>query len=341
MPLFSRVVLSLVGSLAYFGATVADAAGVAEIGVVFPRINETYALTDWFPVVFAVQNTQLAENLAFSIYTLVRTGPNLDGGLAGGETIRHLKDVNYTSDPYLVYTYLKIVDEGSYQLFATIILPPSYGLCFSYKVKAGDSCDAIAAEYTLTIDQIKNLNKKTWGWSGCQPLYAEAIICLSTGTPPFPAPIPNVVCGPQKAGSTPPPAGSNIADLNSCPLNACCNIWGQCNVTKDFCVDTNTGPPGTAKPNTYNCISNCCLDVIQRDGNGAMKVAYFQSYEISRKCLYQDALQINISKYTHIHFGFSTLISSYEVQVGDTLSSYQFNEFKHIKNTKKILFFGG
>ncbi|KAF3158722.1 hypothetical protein TWF106_005021 [Orbilia oligospora] len=121
MPLISPVVLSLVGSLAYFGATVADAAGVAEIGVVFPRINETYALTDWFPVVFAVQNTQLAENLAFSIYTLVRTGPNLDGGLAGGETIRHLKDVNYTSDPYLVYTYLKIVDEGPYQLFATVI----------------------------------------------------------------------------------------------------------------------------------------------------------------------------------------------------------------------------
>ncbi|KAF3158723.1 hypothetical protein TWF788_004529 [Orbilia oligospora] len=219
--------------------------------------------------------------------------------------------------------------------------PKSDGSCFSYKVKAGDSCDAIAAEYTLTIDQIKNLNKKTWGWSGCQPLYAGTIICLSTGTPPFPAPIPNAVCGPQKPGSTPPPAGSNIADLNPCPLNACCNIWGQCGVTKDFCVDTNTGPPGTAKPGTYGCISNCGLDVIQGDGNGAMRVAYFQGYGMSRKCLYQDALQIDTSKYTHIHFGFGTLTSSYEVQVGDALSSYQFGEFKRIKNAKRILSFGG
>ncbi|RYO77550.1 hypothetical protein DL766_010122 [Monosporascus sp. MC13-8B] len=166
-------------------------------------------------------------------------------------------------------------------------------------------------------------------------------MCLSKGKPPFPAPIANAVCGPQKPGSKPPTDGSNIADLNPCPLNACCSIWGQCGVTKDFCVNTNTGPPGTAKPGTYGCISNCGVDVIKGTGTGAIKLAYFQGYGINRKCLYQDALQIDTSKYTHLHFGFGTLTPSYEVQVGDTLSSYQFGEFKRIRNAKRILSFGG
>ena len=166
-------------------------------------------------------------------------------------------------------------------------------------------------------------------------------MCLSTGKPPFPAPIANAVCGPQKPGSKPPTDGSNIADLNPCPLNACCNIWGQCGVTKDFCIDTNTGPPGTAKPGTYGCISNCGLDVVKGTGTGSIKIAYFQGYGMNRQCLYQDALQIDTSKYTHLHFGFGTLTPSYEVLVGDMLSSYQFGEFKRIKSAKRVLSFGG
>ncbi|KAK6356033.1 hypothetical protein TWF718_000407 [Orbilia javanica] len=219
--------------------------------------------------------------------------------------------------------------------------PKSDGSCFPYKIRPNDSCGGLGARYGLKIEQIKSFNKNTWGWSGCNPLFVGTIICLSTGRPPFPAPIPNAVCGPQKPGSTPPPAGTNIAYLNPCPLNACCNIWGQCGVTKDFCVDTNTGAPGTARPGTYGCISNCGVDIIQGTGTGAMKVGYFQGYGMSRKCLHQDALQIDTSKYTHIHFGFGTLTPSYEVRVGDKVSSNQFNQFKRLKNVKKILSFGG
>jgi hypothetical protein len=47
---------------------------------------------------------------------------------------------------------------------------------------------------------------------------------LSKGTPPFPVEIPNAVCGPQKPGTNPLMDGSDIADLNPCLLNACCNI---------------------------------------------------------------------------------------------------------------------
>lgn len=220
--------------------------------------------------------------------------------------------------------------------------PNPDGSCRSYQVKADDNCDNLAAEYSLTKKDLEDFNKNTWGWNSCKEvLFLDTVMCLSKGTPPFPAPIANAVCGPQKPGSKPPTDDSDISKLNPCPLNACCNIWGQCGITKDFCIDTNTGAPGTAKPGTYGCISNCGLDVVKGDGNGAIKIGYFEGYGMSRECLFQDASQIDTSQYTHIHFGFGTLTTSYEVEVGDALSTYQFGEFKRISGAKRILSFGG
>ncbi|KAL4947832.1 hypothetical protein BDW69DRAFT_177628 [Aspergillus filifer] len=68
--------------------------------------------------------------------------------------------------------------------------------------------------------------------------------------------------------------------MNPCPLNACCNIWGQCGITKDFCIDTNIGAPGTD-----GCISNCGMDIKQGDGTGAITIGYYQGYCLSRDCL--------------------------------------------------------
>ncbi|RHZ56572.1 uncharacterized protein CDV56_100433 [Aspergillus thermomutatus] len=192
--------------------------------------------------------------------------------------------------------------------------PNEDGSCYTYQVKEDDNCDNLAAEYSLTRDALEDFNKNTWGWNGCQLLYKDTIMCLSKGTPPFPAPIANAVCGPQKPGSQPPTDGSDIAEMNPCPLNACCNIWGQCGITKDFCVDTNTGAPGTAEPGTYGCISNCGMDVVKGDGTGAIKIAYYEGYCLSRECLFQDASQIDTSAYTHVHFGFGTLTADYDVE---------------------------
>ncbi|KAK4032856.1 killer toxin subunits alpha/beta [Parachaetomium inaequale] len=215
------------------------------------------------------------------------------------------------------------------------------GSCFAYKVRSNDNCADLAAQYSLTVTDIESFNKNTWGWNGCQLLFIDAVICLSQGTPPFPAPISNAVCGPQKPGSKPPTDGSNIANLNPCPLNACCNIWGQCGITQDFCIDTNTGAPGTAKPGTYGCISNCGMGIIPGDGNGSIKIAYFEGFGLDRDCLFQLPSQIDTSKYSHIHFAFATLTPTYEVSVGNVFSSYQFRKFKEISGPKRILSFGG
>jgi GH18 family chitinase len=216
----------------------------------------------------------------------------------------------------------------------------SDGSCHTYQVKTDDNCDNLAAEYSLTKKDIEGFNEKTWGWNGCKLLFVGTNMCLSKGTPPFPAPIANALCGPQKPGSKPPSDDTDIAELNPCPLNACCNIWGQCGITKDFCVDTNTGAPGTAKPGTFGCISNCGTDIVKGSGGG-YKIGYFEGYGMNRECLFQDASQIDTSQYTHLHFAFGTLTSDFEVEVGDALSSYNFGEFRRINGAKRVLSFGG
>lgn len=81
-------------------------------------------------------------------------------------------------------------------------------------------------------------------------------------------------------------------------------------VTAEFCVDTSTGNPGTAKPGTNGCISNCGTSIVLGDRPATFrKVGYFEGYGLKRECLYQDAIQIDGSQFTHLHFAFATLLA--------------------------------
>lgn len=135
--------------------------------------------------------------------------------------------------------------------------PGKDGSCSVYTIKADDGCATIAASHGLTVAKIEEFNKKTWGWNGCKVLYQNAQICLSTGTPPFPVSVSNALCGPQVPGTKKPTSGSSDdwAKLNPCPLNVCCNVWGQCGTTDDFCVISKsaTGAPGTSAPGKNGC----------------------------------------------------------------------------------------
>jgi GH18 family chitinase len=82
-------------------------------------------------------------------------------------------------------------------------------------------------------------------------------------------------------------------------------------------------------------------DIVRGSGTGAISIGYYEGYNSGRKCLFQDALQIDTSKFTHIHFGFGTLTPSFDVETGDIRSTYNFGEFKKIKGAKRILSFGG
>lgn len=220
--------------------------------------------------------------------------------------------------------------------------PNSDGSCATYTTIAGDSCYAIAAVHSLTTTSLENFNKNTWGWNGCNNLWVGVIMCLSTGTPPMPAAVANAVCGPQVPGTAKPPAGTDLSTLNPCLLNACCDVWGQCGTTAEFCTNTSTGAPGTAQAGTNGCISNCGTNIVFSAPPATfMRVAYFEGYSLSRPCLNMDIQQLDTGKYTHVHFAFATLTSDYQVVIGDNLATFEFQEFVALRGPKRILSFGG
>jgi len=177
---------------------------------------------------------------------------------------------------------------------------------------------------------------------GCSDLQAGELICLSTGTPPMPAPIANAVCGPQKPGTSAPAAGTDLASLNPCPLNACCDIWGQCGTTPEFCTITEspTGAPGTAAVGTNGCISNCGTDIVVGSAPSEyMKVGFFEAFNTGRPCLNQPIYSMDLSSYTHIHLSFAAVTTSFALDVSAIQS--QFDWFVEMSGFKKVLSIGG
>ncbi|KXX75401.1 Killer toxin subunits alpha/beta [Madurella mycetomatis] len=214
--------------------------------------------------------------------------------------------------------------------------PNPDGSCASYTVQSGDWCAKIAAGNAISISDLEDWNEDTWGWLTCNNLQVGTNICISTGTPPMPAPVANAECGPTVPGTTMPGSGVSLADLNPCPLNSCCNFWGHCGTTAEFCT-----PAGDGVPVTQGCISNCGTDIISSPPPAQFKrLAYFAGFNPNRKCLKMDISQIDESKYTHIHFAFIDLTHSYQIDTSST--QYQWERFRDLETSmKKIVSFGG
>ncbi|KAL1966730.1 hypothetical protein VTN77DRAFT_3927 [Rasamsonia byssochlamydoides] len=219
--------------------------------------------------------------------------------------------------------------------------PYSNGTCYTYTVQSGDTCSAIAATYQMEVSVIENSNNNTWGWMGCSDLLVGMNICLSSGNPPYPANVPNAVCGPQVNNTVFPANYTEWADLNPCPLNACCDIWGQCGITSDFCTPSSsaTGAPGTAAAGSNGCISNCGTEIVASAPPASFaRMGYFESFNNERPCLYMSPSDIP-SYYTHVHFAFANITSDYDVSVDGAADMFQ--EFLQTEGFDRILSFGG
>ncbi|KAL8393756.1 hypothetical protein RB595_003486 [Gaeumannomyces hyphopodioides] len=217
------------------------------------------------------------------------------------------------------------------------------GTCFVYETVQGDFCNSIAVRHGLTTDELMEMNKKTWGWAGCSPLGLGVRMCLSPGRAPMPAPIRNAVCGPQVPGTQHPGDGLSLASLNPCPLKSCCNIWGQCGTTSEFCTEyeSPTGAPGTSAPGTSGCIFNCGTHIVQSTPRQEkINIAYFESWNENRNCLKMNVDQIDTTKYSHIHFAFADITPN-DFRVDVSKIQAQFELFKAMTGVKKIISFGG
>lgn len=171
------------------------------------------------------------------------------------------------------------------------------GTCATHLVVSGDTCSYLAASNGITVGDIEEFNKgTTWGWYGCDRLLASMYICLSTGDPPLPFPISNTQCGPTKPETQKPGPGVKLKDLNPCPLNACCNVWGQCGITSDFCTvkESSSGNPGTSGLQN-GCVSSCGMDIISSSKPPASfgRIGYYESWNFGGPCLHQFADNAN------------------------------------------------
>ncbi|KAJ5710402.1 glycoside hydrolase [Penicillium malachiteum] len=258
-----------------------------------------------------------------------------------GNTLDELETYNPStcSSPLKISQYICCTD-GSLPDYAPS--PDADGDCYSYTVQEGDTCSALAATYTITVDDIESYNNDTWGWMGNDDLLANENICLSSGWPPMPATISNAVCGPQVNGTVSVTHRADLSTLNECPLNACCDIWGQCGITADFCTATNstTGAPGTAANGTNGCISNCGTEIISSDEPAEFfKIGYFEGFDVERVCMRTLITEIDTSAYTHIYMSFATLNSDFTFNISTVES--QMDDFAALTDVKRIITVGG
>jgi chitinase len=206
--------------------------------------------------------------------------------------------------------FCQLIQNGAYYCCSSGDLPDlspqpnADGTCKTHTVISGDSCYKIAEAYTMTVQQLQDRNKKTWGWQDCQYLVPNQLLCISTGSAPMPAYNPEATCGPTVDGTPAQTDMSKINELNPCPLKACCNVWGFCGVSKDFCIinPADTGAPGTTQPGANSCIASCGLEITN---NGLpppdfKRIGYFEAFNMERPCLSMLPRHINTSSYTHI-----------------------------------------
>ncbi|KAH6656191.1 chitinase [Plectosphaerella plurivora] len=221
--------------------------------------------------------------------------------------------------------------------------PDADGICYSYDIGDGDGCWDVADAYYLKVADIESLNKQTWGWGGCGNLQAGQKICLSKGNPPMPNTISNAICGPQKPNGE-SRGNKKLADMNPCPLNVCCNFWGQCGMDRDFCVEApaDTGAPGTLKPGANGCIANCGMQITNnKEGPASFShIAYFEAWNKERDCLHMDVTDIDTKKYTHIHFSFPDVTPG-DFKVDVSRWQKQFDMMKKMTGIKRIVSLGG
>ncbi|KAL5335498.1 hypothetical protein BJX70DRAFT_401491 [Aspergillus crustosus] len=101
-----RLHLAILGAVATsaFASTTSDTTGdsILEVDLVFPQ-NKTYTPTEWFPVVFALQNPTLARYLDIQISYHMES---LDNENLTHSSSHNLRAADFSSaDPYLKYTH--------------------------------------------------------------------------------------------------------------------------------------------------------------------------------------------------------------------------------------------
>jgi hypothetical protein len=93
--------------------------------------------------------------------------------------------LRHTMSPYQAMPRNDDWPQGSGVVAKMFLYTPGFpdGTYKTHKVASTDLCDTIAKKYSMTVQQLQDRNKKTWGWSGCQFLMQNQLLCVSTDAP--------------------------------------------------------------------------------------------------------------------------------------------------------------
>jgi GH18 family chitinase len=69
------------------------------------------------------------------------------------------------------------------------------------------------------------------------------------------------------------------------------------------------------------------------------RIGYFEAWNVDRDCLWMDATSIDENQFTHIHFAFADVTPDFKVDISKV--QVQFDKFKALKKSKRIVAFGG
>ncbi|KAH8880237.1 glycoside hydrolase [Thozetella sp. PMI_491] len=179
--------------------------------------------------------------------------------------------------------------------------------------------------------------------NGCGRLFPDMNICLSEGKPPFPNAQTGAICGPTVPDTLSPGDDTDWKDLNPCPLNACCNVWGQCGISGEFSELSESGSRSPGTSGLLNgCVSSCGSEITNNDPFSFSfgRIGYYETWNFDRPCLHQFVENaVRKDSYTIIHWAFGLIDTvNWKPVINDTFS--QWEKFKKIK-AKKVISFGG
>ncbi|GEQ66998.1 hypothetical protein JCM33374_g661 [Metschnikowia sp. JCM 33374] len=209
-------------------------------------------------------------------------------------------------------------------------LPNADGTCVLHKVVEGDTCASLGAKYwPLKLSDIDHYNQETYSWKGCETVQQNEVICISKGRNQIARPEsnPNAECG---------PLAPHELFNTECPNKACCNDFGYCGVTSQFCEVKNPG----ASVGKRGCYSNCGYAKLPtRKARDFRMVTYWMDTEGPLNMNITEETSMNSwgdSKYYDVvHYAFATINEDMSISIGK-----DFKEFKKIE-PQKVVSFGG
>jgi hypothetical protein len=225
--------------------------------------------------------------------------------------------------------------------------PGADGTCATHLIRAGDTCSSLSKRYNVAIADLEKWNKgRTWAWTDCAGMLLGYNMCVSDGYTPLPPPQAGTACGPLVPGTQWENRSVSLADLNPCPLKACCSNWGFCGPFPAHCdihAPEGGGPGSKEKGWNSTCVSNCGSDIKINSGPPStfQRVGYYESYNLDRECLWLSAKRANTDgTYTHMHWAFAEIDpNGWKVVIKDPHN--QWADFKALPNMKRIVAFGG